>query len=69
MLERIPWRFVLPSLLVGGLLVVILLALIGPVIGSIFSDISSNLEFAAVPYAPPDHWRWSSARRPTGFGG
>lgn len=54
MLKRIPWMFVLPSLLVGGLLVVILLALIGPVIGSVFSDITSNLEYAVVPYAPPE---------------
>jgi len=45
MLKRIPWRFVLPSLLVGGLLVVVLLALIGPAVGNVFSGI--------VSYAPP----------------
>lgn len=51
MLKRIPWRFVLPALLFGGLATVMLLALIGPVIGSIFSSITSNLEYGAVPYA------------------
>ncbi|MFQ6102109.1 MAG: hypothetical protein ACE5OS_12870 [Anaerolineae bacterium] len=54
MLKRIPWKFVLPSLLIGGLLVVVLLALIGPVIGNVFSGITSNLEYAAVPYAPAE---------------
>ena len=54
MVKRIPWKFVLPLLLIVGLLVVAVLALIGPVIGSIFSGITSNLEYAAVPYVPPE---------------
>lgn len=52
MFKRIPWRFVLPSFLLGGLLIVVVLALTGPVVGSVFSDITSNIEYAAVPYAP-----------------
>jgi hypothetical protein len=49
MLKKVPWRFVLPSLLIGGLLFVTILALIGPVVGNVFSGVVSNLDYTPAP--------------------
>jgi hypothetical protein len=46
MLNKIPWKFVLPALLLGCLLAFALLALIGPAIGNTFSTIESDLAYA-----------------------
>jgi hypothetical protein len=51
MLKRVPWKFVLPALLVGGLLVIVVLALLGPAVGNVFSDVVMN--YAPVPMQAP----------------
>ncbi len=49
MLRKVPWKFVLPASLIGCLFPIVLLTLIGPIVGSTFSNITADMTVAPLP--------------------